>query len=50
MPMDPRDEENVDESDSFVCPVCNATFESQQALEDHGESEHEDAEIDTQRP
>ncbi|WP_083898846.1 C2H2-type zinc finger protein [Natronococcus jeotgali] len=50
MPMDPRDEEDVDESDPFVCPVCDATFESQQALEDHGESEHEDAEIDTKRP
>lgn len=42
MVQDPREGDEVEESDEFPCPVCGETFETQQELEEHGESEHED--------
>jgi uncharacterized C2H2 Zn-finger protein len=51
MVQDPREDDEVEESDEFRCPVCDETFESQQELEEHGESEHgehDDEELDKQ--
>ncbi|WP_293032793.1 C2H2-type zinc finger protein [Natronococcus sp.] len=50
MVMDPRNDDEVEESSAFVCPVCDETFDSQQGLETHGEDEHEDTEIDSKQP
>jgi hypothetical protein len=38
---DPRESDAVEEDDQFACQFCNETFDSQQALEEHGEQEHE---------
>lgn len=50
MVQDPREQEEVEESDEFVCPICNETFETQQALESHGEDEHDESEITSKQP
>lgn len=47
--MDPRDDNEVEESDEFRCTICDETFDTQQELEEHGEEEHEeDRDYDTQ--
>ncbi|MDG5818423.1 C2H2-type zinc finger protein [Natronococcus sp. A-GB7] len=50
MVMDPRDDEDVEESSAFPCPVCQETFDSQQKLAEHGETEHEDTDIGSKQP
>ena len=41
MVMDARDDDETEEGNEFQCVVCHETFEDQQALERHGEAEHE---------
>jgi len=41
MVEDPREDGAVEEDDQFACQLCEETFDSQQALEEHGEDEHE---------
>lgn len=50
MVTDPRDDEEVEESDEFVCPICEETFDTQQELEAHGESAHDEAKIESKQP
>lgn len=45
MVQDPREDDEVEEDDEFRCPICGETFESQQELEDHGET-HDDTDED----
>lgn len=41
-----KDEEEVEETDEFPCQICGESFDSQQALEEHGERAHEDTDED----
>ncbi|MFC6903827.1 C2H2-type zinc finger protein [Halalkalicoccus tibetensis] len=50
MVSDPRDDEETEEDDEFRCTICNETFEDQQALERHGEEEHEGDEDYSKQP
>lgn len=50
MAKDARDEDEVEESDDFQCVICHETFEDQQALERHGEEEHEGDQDHSKQP
>ncbi len=48
--MSHRDESEVEEDDEFQCQLCDETFDSQQALEEHGVEEHEDGDRESHQP
>lgn len=50
MVEDPREQDEVEESDEFRCTICDETFEDQQSLERHGEEEHEGDEEFSKQP
>jgi uncharacterized C2H2 Zn-finger protein len=42
MVADPREDEAVEEDDDFRCAICDATFDTQQELQNHGNQAHQD--------